>query len=155
MPTPQPRPDRARPPGAPPETAGESRTVALRWVRRFGLLLLAGLAVGAFTLPWPWPLLSGVLCVTALAVGVVALVKVRGARIRGALTGVVALGLVVAGMLGFASLGQALLWRDYDAYSSCQRSALTGQARDACGAQLQHSLNERVRQMEQLMRQAS
>ncbi|WP_170297352.1 hypothetical protein [Georgenia thermotolerans] len=155
MPTPQPRPHRGRPPGAPAEPPGESRVAALRWVRRFGLLLLAGLAVGAFTLPWPWPLLSGVLCMAALAVGIVALVKVRGARIRGALTGVVTLGLVVAGMLGIASLGQVVLWREYSAYSSCVRAALTAQARDACDARLQHSLDERVRQMEQLMRQAS
>ncbi|MFD1506654.1 cytochrome d ubiquinol oxidase subunit II [Georgenia yuyongxinii] len=138
-----------------PDPPAAAQTDALRWVRRFGVLLLTGMGIGLFTLPWPWPLLSGVLCVLALVAGVVALVKVRVSRIRGAMTPVLAIGLVLAAVLGMASLSQVVLWREYDAYSSCLREALTEQARDACSSRLERLLDERLQNMQQMVRQAS
>ncbi|WP_127126656.1 hypothetical protein [Georgenia sp. SYP-B2076] len=171
MPNPQVRPPQPRPgatrtprpaPGAPgPDGPGTGRPDAaqrdaLRSVRRFGLLLLVAMALGLLTLPWPWPLLSGVLCLAALALGIVALVKVRTARIRGAMTTVLAVGLVVAAVMGMATLSQAVLWREYGAYTECAQAAITEQGRDACTSRLERSLDDRLRQMQQVVeRQAS
>ncbi|MFH5822166.1 hypothetical protein [Georgenia sp. AZ-5] len=131
-----------------PAVSEQARSDALRWVRGFGFVLLAGLAVGLFALPWPWPLVAGALCLAAVVLGVVALVKVRAARIPGALTPVLVVGMVLAGMLALGSVSQAMLWREYDAYTGCLRSALTSQARDACEAELQRSLDERLERMQ-------
>ncbi|WP_448073323.1 hypothetical protein [Georgenia yuyongxinii] len=113
------------------------------------------MGIGLVALPWPWPLLSGVLGLLAVVAGVVALVKVRASRIRGAMTPVLVIGLVLAALLGMASLSQAVLWREYDAYSTCVREALTEQARDACSSRLERLLDDRLQEMQQVVRQAS
>lgn len=142
-------------PGAPgrggPAPDEPARFDALRWVRRFGMVLLIGMALGMMALPWPWPLLSGVVSLAAVGVGVVALVKVRSARLRRGLTPMLAIGIVLATVLGLASLSQIVLWRENAAYSACVRGAVTVQARDACTAELEKTLNERVRWMERIV----
>ena len=163
MPNPQVRPPQPRPrtPGTPPPGPGAGREAdgarvgALRWVRRFGLLLLVAMGLGLVALPWPWPLLSGVLCLAALVLGIVALVKVRRSKVRGAMTPVLVVGLVLAAVMGTTSLSQVVFWREYGAYSQCIGSAITEQARDACGARLDQSLDDRLRQMEQLVERQS
>ncbi len=123
----------------------------MRWVRIFGLVLLLAMGLGLFALPWPWPLASGVLCLVALALGIVALVKVRGAKVRGAMTPVLVAGLVLAAVMGLATVSQAVLWREYSTYSECLGAAITQQAKDACRSQLERDLDERVQDMQQLL----
>ncbi|GAA4287749.1 hypothetical protein [Georgenia daeguensis] len=120
---------------------------ALRWVRLFGLAMVAALGLGLLTLPWPWALLPGLLCLAALALGIVALVKVRSAKVRGAVTPVLVVGLVLAAFLALAASGQVVLWREYSAYSRCMDGAITGQAKDSCIAQLERSLEDRMQQV--------
>jgi len=120
---------------------------ALRWVRIFGLTLVVALGLGLVSLPWPWLLLPGVLCVAALVVGIVALVKVRGAKVRGSVTPVLVVGLVLAAFMSLAASGQVVLWREYGAYSECMAGAITQQAKDSCIAQLQHALDDRMQQV--------
>ena len=144
-PGPLPPPRGGRPaPGAVDEAA---QAHALRWVRIFGLTLVVALGLGLLTLPWPWLLLPGLLCVAALVVGIVALVKVRAAKVRGSVTPVLIVGLVLAAFMSLAASGQVVLWREYGAYSECMAGAITQQAKDSCIAQLEHSLDERMRQV--------
>lgn len=127
---------------------------ALRWVRVFGALLVLALGLGLVSLPWPWLLLPGLLCVAALVTGIVALVKVRGAKIRGSLTPVLVLGIVLSAFMSLAASGQVVLWREYGAYTECMAGAITEQAKDSCVAQLERSLDERMRQVLEDARQA-
>jgi hypothetical protein len=120
---------------------------ALRWVRIFGLTLVVALGLGLISLPWPWLLLPGALCVAALVVGIVALVKVRAAKVRGSVTPVLVVGLILAAFMSLATSGQVVLWREYGAYSECMAGAITGQAKDSCVAQLQRSLDDRMQQV--------
>lgn len=157
MPTRQDRPPSPgpRPPAGSgvtePPPAEAAQLDALRWVRIFGTVLIAGMVVGMAGPPWPWPLLSGVLCLAAVGVGVAGLVKVRAARLRRGTTPVLVLGMVLAAVLGLSSLGQVALWRENATYSECVRGALTQQARDACAAGFERSIDDRVRWMERLV----
>jgi uncharacterized membrane protein len=109
--------------------------------------MVAALGLGLLTLPWPWALAPGLLCLAALVLGVVALVKVRTAKVRGAVTPVLIVGLVLAAFMALAASGQVVLWREYSAYSECRAGAITEQAKDSCVAQLEQSLDERMQQM--------
>lgn len=126
----------------PPEPSAPAR--AMRWVHAFGATLLLGLGLGVVTLPWPFPLLSGVLCLAALVLGVVALTRLRRARAGRALRPVLVAALVLAGVLTATSLAQAVFWAEYDQYARCVRSALTQQAQDSCRAQLDNALSDRL-----------
>lgn len=109
--------------------------------------MVAALGLGLLSLPWPWALLPGLLCLAALVLGIVALVKVRSAKVRGAVTPVLVVGLVLAAFLTLAASGQVVLWREYSAYTQCMEGALTEQAKDSCVAQLERSLDERMQQV--------
>lgn len=140
-------PGSGRPAGPGPGADETAQRDAHRWVRLFGLAIVTALGLGLLTLPWPWALLPGLLCLAALVLGIVALVKVRRARVRGAVTPVLIVGLVLAAFLTLAASGQVVLWREYSAYSECMEGAITGQAKDSCFAQLERSLDERMRQV--------
>ena len=128
----------------PPEQTDADRARAMGWVRAFGATLLLGVGLGVVALPWPYPLLSGVLCLAALVLGVVALARLRRARAGRALRPALVAALVLAGVLSATSLTQAVFWDEYDRYARCVRSALTGQAQDRCRAQLENALDERL-----------
>jgi uncharacterized membrane protein len=147
-----PPPGGARP-GHAPAVDEAAKARALRWVRIFGLTLVVALGLGLVSLPWPWLLLPGLLCVVALVVGIVALVKVRTAKVRGSVTPVLVVGLVLAAFMSLAASGQVVLWREYGAYSECMAGAITEQAKDSCVAQLQRSLDDRMQQVLEEARQ--
>ncbi|WP_043503738.1 hypothetical protein [Georgenia sp. SUBG003] len=134
-------------------TGEAARADALRWVRLFGLTLVVALGLGLVALPWPWLLLPGLLCLAALTVGIVALVKVRAAKVRGSVTPVLVVGLILAAFMSLAASGQVVLWREYGAYSECMAGAITQQAKDSCVAQLERSLDDRMRQVLERTRQ--
>ncbi|MFC7406483.1 hypothetical protein [Georgenia alba] len=125
----------------------EAQRRAIRTTRLFGLSLLLVVALTLLQPPWPVPVATAVLAGASVALGVVGLVRIRLHRVRGALTVAVLAGLLVAGFMAMATSAQVLLWREYQAYGECLESAITQQARDACQARLERSLEERMDQM--------
>lgn len=135
------RSDRPRP--APPADSPEA-TGARRSVRVFAGVLGAALLLGLVNLPWPWPLLTGLLCLVAVALGIRAFVRVRRAKVGGGLGVTLIAGVVLASVLTLSSATQAVLWREYSDYATCTSAALTEQARERCQVRLERDLDERL-----------
>ena len=127
MPTPD--PDLARP---------EQRTrAASRTVMWFALVLLAALWLSVVRVPWPLPLVPGVLGLVAVGLGVLALVRMRGARLGASMTVLVVVGTVIAAGLVLLTSVQAVLWPVYSDFYACLDRALTHQAQDTCFSELE------------------
>ena len=116
----------------------EERTrAASRTVMWFALVLLAALWLSVVRVPWPLPLVPGVLGLAAVVLGVLALVRMRGARLGASMTVLVVVGMVIAAGLALLTSVQAFLWPVYSDFYSCLDRALTHQAQDTCFSELE------------------
>lgn len=105
------------------------------WLRLFLLALLG--AILTSTLMLPWKVLGLVLAVVALAVGVVALVKVIRAKLPRAVLIGTSVGLAATLFVTAGTGASVLLWPVTEEYEDCMSRALTLHATSQCEDALQ------------------
>lgn len=114
----------------PDDVVASRRTSARLWLRLFGLALLGGVLLGSLALPWK--VLTLLVSVFAVAAGVVALIKVIGAKLPRLVVLATSIGLVSAVVLTVGTAVSVLLWPVTQQYEDCMSRALTLQARSDC-----------------------
>ena len=105
------------------------------WLRLFLLALLA--AILTSTLMLPWKVLGLVLSLAALAVGVIALIKVIGSKLPRAVLIGTSVGLAATLFVTAGTGASVLLWPITEKYEDCMSRALTLQATSECEDGLQ------------------
>lgn len=118
------------PPGGRPAPTDEQRKNAVRYVRVFWLLVVAMLLSSGLVLPWK--LLPLALGLTALVVGIIALVKLARRRMGAALPVLVSLGLLITLFTSLGLAGMVAIWGETAEYETCMRSALTLDGVETC-----------------------
>lgn len=108
----------------------------------FGLLMLATLVAATLSLPWQAAALA--FAIAAMVAGVIALRSVWRAGLRGALLPVLGMGLAFAALMSLSLVTMLALWPVQMQRQECLRDALTISASEACEAQYQDALQERL-----------
>ena len=107
------------------------------------VLALAGILLSSAL--WPWGVVGLGLEIAAIVIGVRTLRRAKAAKriAPGALAAVVAGALAVAFFaLALAFVG--FFYDEYNAYRTCVDRAITGTANDACRAEFEQSVRERI-----------
>lgn len=107
-----------------------AKASAQLWLRLFLLALFAAVVTSGLMLPWK--VLALVLAVAAVAIGVVALVKVISTKLNRAVLLATIVGLAGALFLAFGIGAAVLLWPITERYEDCMSRALTLQATSEC-----------------------
>lgn len=116
--------------GGPEDPQKQRASSAGLWLRVFLLALLG--AVLTSNLMLPWKVLALALALSALAAGVVALVKAIGAKLPRLVVLATAVGLAAALFLAAGTGASVLLWPITQTYEDCMAKALTLQAQGDC-----------------------
>jgi hypothetical protein len=139
--SPQPAAPQSMPPKRPEPDPAAARATSRR-ILHFGVLLLA--AVLTSTLPLPWQAASLVFVLTALVVGIRALVLAWRGGVRGAVLPMLGLGLASAGLVAVTVLSLLVIWPQQLERQNCLAGAVTIAATERCEAQFRRSLEERL-----------
>lgn len=130
-------------------TTREPDTEALARARSaslvFALLVLCTFITSNFALPMKVAGLAFGLA--ALVAGIRALVVLAKAKIGAGSTIITIMGLALTVFTGLGILGQVILWPVQSSYETCQREALTGQARDMCTSEYTETLEDLQRRL--------
>ncbi len=101
-------------------------------------------AVVATLLPLPWTLAGLPAAIMAGVFAVVVLFRSRGNQAPGLLI-LTSLGLMVAGFLATMFAAEALFYREFSAYETCQSEAITVSSTAACQKNLEDAVTARIR----------
>jgi len=136
-----------RPSGTPPQDPPRATDVRRLTVLMRITAVLVLVAILADMLSFPWFMAAGIVAIAAIVVGGRGLAVAAQTRQRSTPRLMIVLLLVVAVMTLGRPATTLLTWNAESAFARCQAGALTVQAQNACTAQYQQDITNRVNQL--------
>jgi len=110
----------------------------------FAAVLLAAMWISTIAASLPAILAATALAVTALVLGIRAIIALRRERIGGFLLIVLVVSLGLNLLLLLSSAAQLMFWQEYVEFADCMRRAITNSARNECNSALEEALMSRT-----------